>query len=107
MRRWLATGLGSAWRPDYPNEAVLRAAGFAAIDDHQFRIPYVWTLAALVGNLYSTSLASPHALGDRAEAFGADLRRTLLAYDARGHYPATLSFGYTLAKRTQLDAQRA
>jgi hypothetical protein len=97
MRRWRDDAL--AWRPDHPDEAVLRAAGFADVEKHDFEVPYIWSLDAIVGNLYSTSVASRHALGDRADAFEADLRRTLLAHDPRGEYPATLSFGYTLARR--------
>jgi hypothetical protein len=85
----------------------LRAAGFEDAESHEFPIPHVWTLDAIVGNLYSTSAASQRALGDRAAAFAADVRRTLLAGDARGQYPATLSCGYTLARRPRRAPQRA
>ena len=80
-------------------EQVLRAAGFVDVGSQRFLVPYVWSLDAITGYLFSTSVASPHALGDRAAGFETDLRRTLLAYDASGHYPATLSFGCTLARR--------
>ncbi|MGN6759512.1 MAG: class I SAM-dependent methyltransferase [Thermomicrobiales bacterium] len=106
LRRWRGAvpdfGPRPTGQPDKGlgrQEALLRAAGFAGIASYQFAIPYVWTLDTIIGNLYSTSVASQHALGDRADAFAADLRQTLLAHDARGEYPATLSFGYTLARR--------
>jgi SAM-dependent methyltransferase len=116
LRRWRSTGLAPSppptSQPGKPDdgsarqEAVLRAAGFADVASYQFAIPYVWTLDAIIGNLYSTSVASRHALGERADAFEADLRQTLLAYDARGEFPATLSFGYTLARRPGGDRQQ-
>lgn len=106
LRRWRGPVPDFGPRPaDQPdegiarNEALLRAAGFADVASYPFSVPYVWTLDAILGYLYSTSVASRRALGDRADAFEADLRRTLLAHDPRGEYPAALSFGYTLARR--------
>jgi SAM-dependent methyltransferase len=93
-------------RSGHPNEAILRAAGFEDVESRTFLHPYVWTLDAIVGYLYSTSVASKHALGDRAANFEADLRQTLLAHDARGEYPATISFGYTLARRPRRAEQQ-
>jgi len=87
-------------QPGPPNAAVLRAAGFEDVEGHEFLGPHVWTLDTIVGNLYSTSVASKRTLGDRAEEFEADLRRMLLAHDARGRYGATMSFGFTLARRS-------
>jgi SAM-dependent methyltransferase len=111
--RWRDAGLAPAHRPtsrpNQPNDAIgrqetlLRAAGFTDVASYQFALPYVWTLDAIVGHLYSTSVASQHALGDQADAFEADLRRTLRAYDARREYPATLDFGYTLARRPRTE----
>ena len=84
-----------------PHGEFLRAAGFD-IESYEFFVPYVWTLESIVGNLYSTSIASKRVLGDRAEAFEADLRRALVAYDSTGRYRETLRFGYTLARRPVL-----
>jgi SAM-dependent methyltransferase len=110
LGRWGVASPGSGQRvasqPSHPNEAIFRAVGFDDAASYQFSIPYVWTLDAIVGNLYSTSVASKRALGDKAADFEADLRRTLLAYDARGEYRATFSFGFTLARRPEHTAQR-
>jgi SAM-dependent methyltransferase len=105
LGQWGVTSPGSGQPvvsgPGHPNEGILRAAGFDDVASYEFLIPYTWTLDAIVGNLYSTSVASKRALGDRAADFEADLRRTLLDYDASGEYPVTLSFGYTLARQPQ------
>jgi len=81
------------------NRDVMQAAGFADVGDYEFTVPHVWDLDSVIGCLYSSSVCSRHALGDRASDFGADIRRALLACDPRGEYPDVLQFGYTLARR--------
>lgn len=61
------------------NREVLLATGFVDVEDYDFLHPYVWTLDTIVGNMYSTSVASKRVLGEKAKAFEADLRRGLLA----------------------------
>lgn len=104
--RWTGQGLGTGPKPASQPLAILRTAGFEDVANYEFQMPYVWTLEAIIGNLYSTSVTSNRALGDKAAAFEDDVRRMLLAYDARGQYPATLSFGYTLARRPTREAER-
>ena len=105
VRRWtgreprVVTNIPSAQKdPDF--EEVLQSAGFEDVASYEFPTPHVWTLDDFVGYLYSTSGVSKRVLGDRAEGFEADLRRTLLEYDAGGRYPETAMFGYMLARRT-------
>ena len=84
--------------PDHDQE-ILRAAGFEEVEIYKFPIPHVWTLDSIIGFQYSTSVTSKRALGEDTGKFEADLRGTLLTYDSRGEYSATLSCGYTLARR--------
>ena len=104
VRKWtgreprVVTNIPSAQKdPDF--EEVLQTAGFEDVASYEFPTPHVWTLDDFVGYLYSTSGVSKRVLGDRADGFEADLRRTLLEYDAAGRYPETAMFGYILARR--------
>jgi len=80
-------------------EEALRFAGFSEIEEHTFPVPYVWSLDAFVGYLYSLSGVSKRVLGNRAEKMEADLRQTLLSYDASGRYSETIAFFVILARR--------
>ncbi len=81
------------------HKQVFRQVGFVDVEDFNFTVKHVWTVDSIVGHQFSSSGYSPRILGDRAEAFEADLRRELLACDPSGHYPDILEFGYTLARR--------
>lgn len=86
---------------DQPRETfqeALRHAGFTEVDERLFHLPHMWSLDTLVGYLYSLSGASKRVLGDKAEAFEADLRETLLAYDSSGLYSETIEFHLMLAR---------
>jgi len=80
-------------------EQVLRHAGFTPVESRSFEQPYIWTLESLLGYLRSTSFASRAALGERHDAFEADLTAALLAFDASGSYPEIVGNGYTLARK--------
>lgn len=102
VNRWIETDVSNPppdGRPGLPpeGEEKLRTAGLD-VYSREFRQPYVWTAESITGNLYSTSIASKRVLGQNSEAFEAELRDALMDYDPRGKYPATLSFGYTLAR---------
>jgi ubiquinone/menaquinone biosynthesis C-methylase UbiE len=77
----------------------LRDAGFDPVYGRGFKVPYVWTLDALLGNLRSTSVLSRRALGERHATFEAELSAALIAHDPSGSYPETLDCGYTLARK--------
>jgi len=63
---------------------------------------YHWIMSLgldeVIGNLYSTSMANPHVLGDKKEAFEKDLRETLLKvnpstiYSSEGDLAAILAW---------------
>ncbi|MCL5103538.1 MAG: class I SAM-dependent methyltransferase [Armatimonadetes bacterium] len=80
------------------HEEVLEDVGFQ-VEVHRFPTPYVWTIDAFIGFVYSTSRASKRALGDRCDEFEADMRNALLGYDPSGLYPETVDFYYVLARR--------
>lgn len=110
IRKWTGRGAGagskSTIEPRGPvqNQKLLQRAGFVDVESYGFAHPHVWTLDSIIGNLYSTSTCSKQVLGSKAEQFESELRRKLLAYDARGRYPETMRFGYTLARRPELNA---
>jgi ubiquinone/menaquinone biosynthesis C-methylase UbiE len=105
VAKWIAppSSRGAAASPESQqpttHEEVLRAAGFAEVDKREFPVPKVWTIEEIAGHTYSTSFGSKTAFGDRLEAFEAELRETLLAYDGGGEYAETMSFAYTFARR--------
>jgi hypothetical protein len=81
-----------------PDLAVLADAGFELAGRQEFPVARSWTLDELVGFLASTSTHSAAALGDRAQDFDADLRRSLLAHNPAAEYPHTLTFSCELAR---------
>jgi SAM-dependent methyltransferase len=80
-------------------ELVLRETGFEDIASYQFVEGRTWTIETIIGNLYSTSFCSKNVLGDRSEAFEADLRAALLAHDPSGTYREHMGFGYTIGRK--------
>ncbi|MFK7777219.1 MAG: class I SAM-dependent methyltransferase [Gimesia sp.] len=79
-----------------PHELVLINAGYT-LDEIEYQYSHTWTLDELIGNLYSTSFASPAVLGDNKSAFEADLREILLEYEKSGTYQEEMSFYALLA----------
>jgi ubiquinone/menaquinone biosynthesis C-methylase UbiE len=80
-------------------ESVLRAAGFRDVATYPFVVPHAWTIDAILGYLYSTSVASKQILGTSVEAFESDLRTALLANDPSGIYHENTDWGYTLGRK--------
>ena len=74
-----------------PHELVLINAGYT-LDEIEYQHSHTWKLDELIGNLYSSSFASPAILGDHKNAFEADLRKTLLDYDSSGMYQELMTF---------------
>lgn len=107
MERW-QTGTGvsdrvpggyESDRDARPGSGVLCEAGFALAGRYRFPIDRKWTPEEVTGFVYSTSVLSRAALGHRADAFAADLRRELLACEPSGKLPATVDLAYDLARR--------
>jgi ubiquinone/menaquinone biosynthesis C-methylase UbiE len=82
-----------------PHTTVLASAGFTAVGQFDFEIPYDWSVETLTGFLYSTSVLSQPTLGRNVPAFERDLRERLLAVGPDGVFHEEISFSYTLARR--------
>jgi ubiquinone/menaquinone biosynthesis C-methylase UbiE len=82
-----------------PHEQVLEEAGFIVEDRYEVTGTHDWTVAALIGFIYSTSLLSRVVLGDRADDFEADLAARMRAWEPSGIFREHTSFAYDLATR--------
>jgi SAM-dependent methyltransferase len=99
-RTGAAARVPEGWeREDYPHEIVLRDAGFGRFDEYQLKVGHTWMLDDIVGFLRSTSFASRSAMGDHADAFEDDVRRSLLEIDEGGVYEQEIDFGAQIARR--------
>jgi ubiquinone/menaquinone biosynthesis C-methylase UbiE len=83
----------------HPHAAVLEDAGFATVDRYEFTETNTWTVEALIGLFYSTSLLSQSVLGERAGEFEADVEARLRAVEPSGTFRERTSFAYDLAYR--------
>jgi SAM-dependent methyltransferase len=82
-----------------PDADVLTAAGFQVDGRYEFRAVHDWTVEALTGYVYSTSVLAPPVLGRAAAAFEAELRSQLLSCEPDGRFRQEVSFAYDLATR--------
>lgn len=87
------------------HEEMLTSAGFA-IEQHDWTMPRRWTLDELVGLTFSISVSSKRVLGDRADAFEAELRSALLGYDESGEYDEELRFFAIIARPGRGSVER-
>ena len=76
---------------------LLESAGYA-IERYDCTVPHRWTVDELVGLAFSISVSSKQQLGDRADAFEAELRSALLDYDGAGKYEEQLPFFAIIAR---------
>jgi ubiquinone/menaquinone biosynthesis C-methylase UbiE len=82
-----------------PHATVLTDAGFVVEGRYEFAEIHDWTLAELIGLVYSTSILPRAVFGDRAGAFEADVRERLGAIEPSGVFRERASFAYDLAVR--------
>lgn len=82
-----------------PHATVLEDAGFVVAGHYEFADVHDWTLDALIGFMYSTSLLPRAVLGDRAGEFEADVHEHLRAVEPSGVFREHTSFAYDLAVR--------
>ena len=82
----------------HPQVRVLEDAGFVVVGRHEFVDHHAWNADSLIGFMYSTSLLSRVALGDRTAEFEHDVRRRLHKIDPSGVYTEEVSFAYDLAQ---------
>jgi SAM-dependent methyltransferase len=89
-------------RHEYPDEDVLREAGFPHVVECKVRVPHTWTVETIIGFLRGTSAYSRSAMGDFHDAFEADMRKTLLGVDRSGRYEQVVSYGALIATRARI-----
>ncbi|HEY8292458.1 MAG TPA: methyltransferase domain-containing protein, partial [Thermomicrobiales bacterium] len=81
IQRWLGAarraGGGTYAPPGDPFEEALAHSAFTRVERYATTYQRAVTVDALIGYLYSTSYCSPTLLGDKRDAFEADLRQTL------------------------------
>ena len=86
-----------------PHAAVMEDAGFTVVGHYEFAEIHEWTLDELIGFLYSTSILSRDTLGERTDAFEADLRQRLGAVEPSGIFREDGSYAYDLAYRPRVS----
>lgn len=108
IRRWLGearrAGSGNFGTSERRHEVVLADEGFETEEFHKL-VYYTWELNSFIGYLFSTSFASREVLGDMAQEFEADMRRTLLEHDSSGCYREKIVF-YCILGRTSASLSR-
>jgi ubiquinone/menaquinone biosynthesis C-methylase UbiE len=83
----------------YPHATVLSDAGFEVLERSELTEIHDCDVDALIGLMYSTSLLSRAALGDQIDAFEADVRARLLAFEPSGIFREHASYAFDLAYR--------
>jgi ubiquinone/menaquinone biosynthesis C-methylase UbiE len=82
-----------------PHERVLEDAGFDVLGRYEFAGQHDWSVADLIGLIYSTSLLPRPVLGERADEFEADFEARMRAVEPSGIFREHTSFAYDLARR--------
>lgn len=103
LQRWLGpqrrAGNRLAQLDEHLFEDWLAESSFSRIESGQYRYDHTWTLDEVVGQLYSTSYASPALLGDNLPAFEAELRQTLSALEPTGRFVQAVRCDWAFAWR--------
>jgi SAM-dependent methyltransferase len=82
-----------------PDPQLLANAGFAVAGRREFPVEYHWSLPELAGYVRSTSFLPAAVLGDRANAFDADLAAKLSRYSHGGTFTQNATCACELARR--------
>jgi len=85
-------------RRERPDSSVLAASGFRALGSYRFPAECDWTVDALIGFVYSTSVLPRAVLGESADAFEEDVRHELDRHATAGTLHETIDFAYELAR---------
>lgn len=81
-----------------PDQVVLEAAGLEVVGSFPFPTAHDWTIEALTGLVYSTSMLPRAVLGGELPAFEREVARTLEPYATDEVLSDTLDFAYELAR---------
>ena len=82
-----------------PHEAVIAASPFPCMERHGFVTTETLTADDLIGRAYSYSATAPERLGDRREAFEAELRRDLALLSPADRFSAIVETWALVAER--------
>jgi SAM-dependent methyltransferase len=107
-KRWMAQAFPGGWGVARDGAElgpgsqarVLRRAGFIDVTERSFHEPRDWTFEEIVGYLQSTSVCSSKALGGGFAAFEAELRAVLLDPAEAQTFHETMTWGYTMGRKT-------
>ena len=101
-KRWLgeerrAGTTGTYTHPEEHHEIILGRSAFTETGKTHIEAARTWTVDEIIGYLYSTSSTSVPVLGDKKEAFEADLRERLLAAEPSGRFAETVTVEVLMA----------
>ena len=80
---------------DLPHDTVLEQAGFDVLGHFEFARTHDWTVDAVIGFVYSTSMLPREVIGDHADEFERAVRTRVGTQPLREH----ATFAYDLARR--------
>lgn len=92
-------GSTPAARTGQTHEQVLANSVFRQVNRREYEFTRTWTIAHIIGYLYSTSLPLRRLLGDRQTAFEDTVTDTLLAIDSTGRFTETFALEVLTATR--------
>jgi SAM-dependent methyltransferase len=84
---------------DESHESILSRSPFPNVQRVIHEFTREWTVDAIIGYLYSTSLPLRRLLGDRREAFEQEVAATLLAIEPRGRFIEPVALEVHMATR--------
>jgi SAM-dependent methyltransferase len=82
-----------------PDRVVLSGAGFDWAGREEFIVEHRWSLRELAGYVRSTSMLPACVLGDKGDAFDADLAASVGPFGAGGVFTQAVSFAYELGRK--------
>ncbi|MEH0441510.1 class I SAM-dependent methyltransferase [Streptomyces scabiei] len=85
--------------PGPPYEEVLRASAFCEVTTATIPVRREWSIAEVIGYLYSTSFAASHLFGDRKDAFETALTEALSPFAEGGFLMENNMFTVLTARR--------
>ncbi|MGH7865018.1 MAG: class I SAM-dependent methyltransferase [Candidatus Binataceae bacterium] len=90
-------GEGTFEDPAERHDVILARSQFLRMTKLAESYLHEWAVDSILGVLYSTSFCSRRLLGDRADAFEADVTSALLSIEASGRFRETIEFEALLA----------
>jgi SAM-dependent methyltransferase len=96
VNRWTHGALGDPNAVHWGGPVEMLSAAGLIVHEGEHVFERVWTCDAIVGYLFSTSIASRRVLGEAASDFADELRGALLACEPNDQFATLQRFGFTL-----------